>query len=128
METKARERFPDYAPPMTPIGSIEPGSRLVKWGAIAKSVTSVIGVISLVVMAGVFLASYRRLPEQTETNRARIEQLYTKFDTLTAAVRDMKKSQDQSLCVSIAEKQNTDWRACFVGTGVLTVIGPRVLP
>jgi hypothetical protein len=52
--------------PMTPVGAILPATRLQQWGAIAKSTTSIVGAVSLLAMAGIFLASYRDLPARTK--------------------------------------------------------------
>jgi hypothetical protein len=128
VETKHRERsLSDYAP-MTPVGAILPMTRLQQWGAIAKSTTSIVGAVSLLAMAMIFLASYRDLPARTKENHDSIATLKGSVDSVKLEMRDVKILLAQSLCMQMSEKRHTDWQSCFIQTGPLSVVAPRTVP
>jgi type II secretory pathway component PulM len=125
VETHRREHrtFGEYSPVTAPGATGSP--RWQQAGAIAKTATSVFGAISLIVMAGIFLASYRDIPERTKQNQENIATLRGSVDSVRSEMRDVKTLLAQSLCLQMSEKRHTDWQSCFIQAGPLSVVGRR---
>lgn len=78
-----------------------------------KLVLAIIGIFSLGLTAGATTTGMLHIPARVSTLEQRANDLNEQINALSNDVKSIRHSETLQLCLSIAEKKKTDWRACI---------------
>lgn len=77
-----------------------------------KAVALIVAIFGAGLTAGAAAGGFTKLPTRMSTLEQRADHLDEQLDELKRDVAAIRKANQQTLCLTIAERQRSDWRKC----------------